>query len=244
MKLLWLTVAPLDSPGYRATQFGMAIALETLGWDVHLMAKTNNNKPFGGFRSFRGNVILIRRKGRLSTEVVYHLVLWKMMLKESYDVVLFEPAQLRLVLLPAILSLLRILKTRFVLDLRTPLVEDAKKNGADRLNYFLSIKFAKWFLPGVTVITDGLKEDLQPILGENKPIAVWGSGVDPDLFDRTKVKPGFRNVLGLEDRFIFLYHGSPNSETRLAGTHLSSKETVEPIPPGCPYSAWRRAICC
>lgn len=208
MKLLWLTVAPLDSSGYRATQFGMAIALENLGWQVHLMSKSNSSKPFKGFKGFRGKVSLITRKGRLSTEAKYHLLLWKTILCEKVEILMFEPPQLRLIMLPAILSFLKIIKTRFVLDVRTPLVDDAVCSKVLRFNYRFAMRFARVFLSGITVITEGLKKDLQGLLGNYKPVAVWGSAVKPEVFDPKKIYADLRKPLGLETRFVFFYHGA------------------------------------
>ena len=90
MKILWLTVAALDSPGFRSTQFGMATALEKLGWNLHLMGKSNGTTPFTGFPGFHGNITLIPRKGMLSTEFKYHLNLWKILCKEKPEFVIFE----------------------------------------------------------------------------------------------------------------------------------------------------------
>ncbi|MBM2832898.1 MAG: hypothetical protein HW406_59 [Candidatus Brocadiaceae bacterium] len=208
MKLLWLTVAPLDTPGFRVTQFGMAIALERLGWEISLISKTNSTKPFDGFPGFKGRVILIPRKGKILTELNYHRILWKILLKESFDVVIFEPPQLRLVLLPTLFSLLKIIKPFFVLDVRTPLVEDAVHSYLERFNYWLTMQFARWFLPGVTVITKALKNDLQHFFGKKKPVAIWESGVDAAVFDPDRVTAISLNNDKLKNRFVLFNHGS------------------------------------
>lgn len=208
MKLLWLTVAPLDSPGYRVTQFGMAIALEKRGWQVHLMGKSDSSKSFKGFGGFHGRVSLVPRRGRLSTELKYHLLLWKTLFREKVDIVMFEPPQLRLIMLPAFLSWLRLLRTRFVLDVRTPLVEEAVCSNVLRFNYWFAMKFAGMFLAGITVITEGLKKDLKGFFSNDKPVAVWGSAVDPEVFDPGRTYPELRKSLGLENRFVFFYHGA------------------------------------
>lgn len=208
MKLLWIANAPIDIPGYRSTQFGMAIALEKLGWDVHLIGKSNSTKAFVKFPGFQGKVTLVQRKGRLSTELNHHLTIWRILYGKRYDVVLFEQPHLRLVMLPAILSLLKVIKTCFILDIRSPLLDNSRNSRIERLNYWLTMKFAKWCLPGITVITDELRKDLKPLLGVKKPVAVWSSGVDPELFDPLNVQPVPRSKFGLENRFVFLYHGA------------------------------------
>lgn len=208
MRLLWLTVAPLDAPGYRATQFGMAIALEKLGWQVHLIGKSDSSKSFKGFSGFHNRVSLVPRMGRLSTELKYHLHFWKTLFREEVDIVMFEPPQLRLIMLPALLSWLRLLRTRFVLDVRTPLVEEAVRSNVLRFNYWFALRFAGLFLAGITVISEGLKKDLKRFWGDGKPVAVWGSAVDPEVFNPRRIYPDLRKSLGLENRVVFFYHGS------------------------------------
>lgn len=208
MKLLWLTVAPLDNPGFRVTQFGMAIALEKLGWDVHLMGKSSGSMPFEGFRGFNGRVTLIHRQGKIITELKYHYALWKTLIKEKSDTVLFEPPQLRLIILPVLLMWIGLLKTRFVLDVRTPLVEDAIHSLMEQINYTLTMRFANWFLPGITVITKALKEDLSHFFNYKKPFAIWGSGVDTKTFDPSCVISVSRHKFNLEDKFVLFNHGS------------------------------------
>lgn len=208
MKLLWLTIAPLDSPGFRSTQFGVAISLEKIGWNVHLMGKSGSAGRFEGFPGYNGRVTLINRNGRLATELRHHAALWRLIFKEKNNVILFEPPHMRLIALPAILSFLRLIKAKFILDVRTPLVEGALKSVVERLNYTMAMKFAGICLPGVTVITEALKRDLQPHWGDKKKVGVWGSGVDPEMFDPQRVNAVSRGKYGLGNRFIFFYHGS------------------------------------
>lgn len=227
MKLLWLTVAPLDKPGFRTTQFGMAIALGKLKWSVHLLGKSDRAESYNGFSEFCGKVTLIPRKGRLLTEVKYHISVWKILFKDRVDIVLFEPPHLRLMAIPAILSRLRVLRPSFILDVRTPLIDEAIDKKVDRLNYWLAMKFTKYILPGATVITEELKKDLQHLWGNNKRIAVWGSGVDAALFDPSKVTTLFREQFGLRGRFIFLYHGSVSLKRGLPELIIAMKQLYD-----------------
>jgi glycosyltransferase involved in cell wall biosynthesis len=100
------------------------------------------------------------------------------------------------------------MKTRVILDVRTPLLHAASDKPVVQMNYYLAMKTAQWLLPGVTVITDELRKDLQPVFGKTKPVAIWTSGVDADMFSPSYVQPIYRDTLGLQDRFVFFYHGS------------------------------------
>lgn len=215
MRILWLTIAPLDSPGFRSTQFGMATALEKLGFDMHLMGKSNSVSGFEGFQGFKGAVTLIKRRSRLLTELSFHFTLWMTLFKNKYDTVIFEPPQLRLVLIPALLAWLGASRTLFVLDVRTPPVDDAENSGIYRLNYWLAMRFSDIFLPGVTFITDALREDLKSYFKRDKKYAVWGSGVDTELFDPHKTNAFDRSFLSLENRLVFFYHGSLSAKRGL-----------------------------
>ncbi len=202
--MLWLTIAPLDAPGFRSTQIGMAEALERLGITVRLMGKSMGGQAL----PVKGTTTLVPRKGRLATELSYHYALWKLLLGKGFDIAMFEPPQLRFAIVPALLSRLGILRARFVMDVRTPPVDDSRKSLAELINYRLSMKFAKYFLSGVTVITEALKEDLRPFFGDKLPVAVWGSAVDERLFNPSRPQYSLKKELGLESRFIFFYHGS------------------------------------
>lgn len=215
MNLLWLTIAPLDKPGFRATQFGMAIAMEKIGWKVHLMGKAAADGPFSAYEGFTGKVTAIPRKGRFFTEINYHTDFWRALLSGQVDVVMFEPPQLRLAALPALASWAGFGKIKFVMDVRTPLVEESLHSRLEQLNYRLAMRFAKWFLPGVTVITDALRHDLEPFWGNSKPVSTWGSGVDPEVFSKSSVQPVPKSLLNLENRFVFLHHGSLSMEKGL-----------------------------
>jgi glycosyltransferase involved in cell wall biosynthesis len=207
VNVLWLTVAELDAPGFRSTQFGMANALSDLGVDVRLMGKSSN-PAFKRPEGFKGQITLVPRKGRPLTEFLYHIALWRTLLKGHVDIAMFEPLQFRLILAPALLSRIGLVRTEFVLDVRTPLVDKALKSRAERLNYYLCMKFARYFLKGITVITEGLKKDLEPLFGKEKTVAIWESAVDERAFNPATTRPVKKDEIGLGNRFLFLYHGS------------------------------------
>ncbi len=205
--MLWLTIAPLDAPGFRSTQIGMAEALRRFGIATHLMGKASS-KGNGRQHGLKPLTTLVPRAGRLKSEVLYHYMLWRALISEGFDIVMFEPPQLRFALLPALLGRLGLSRTRFVLDVRTPPVDDSQKSPVEKFNYWLSMKFAKYFLSGITIITEALKEDLKPFFGDALSVAVWGSAVDESLFNPSRVHALSKKDLGLDNRFVFFYHGS------------------------------------
>jgi len=112
-----------------------------------------------------------------------------------------------------LLSKGRLVRTKFVLDVRSAPVDMAGVQYAlSRWRYILSLRWAKLFYDGVTVITDLYRQDIsrRARIAEAK-IGVWGSGVRTDLFDPRKVDKArvesIKSFLGLADRLVVMYHG-------------------------------------
>ncbi len=100
-------------------------------------------------------------------------------------------------------------KPYFILDLRTVPV-DLKGTLRHRINvlrFKSSIRMALGFLDGLTVISEKLKQDIVRDYNCSKDqVSVWTTGVDPSHFDPATVGD-MRKTLGIEDRFVVMYHG-------------------------------------
>jgi glycosyltransferase involved in cell wall biosynthesis len=100
------------------------------------------------------------------------------------------------------------------MDVRT-LPVDLSDNWRGRLRqrrFNNAVYIAFRYFDGLTMITEKMKTDLQKVTNNfEKEICVWSSGVDPNLFNPDNVSD-VRCELGLEDRFVIIYHGilSPN----------------------------------
>ena len=112
-----------------------------------------------------------------------------------------------------LLAKIRLIRTRFVLDIRScPVDLTGARYSVSRGRYELAIRFAKLFYDGITVITELYREDIASRFGiKKKDIGVWSSGVDarqfdPKRVDKSKVE-GIQSRLALEERVVMMYHG-------------------------------------
>lgn len=127
---------------------------------------------------------------------------------------------------------------RFVLDVRSQPVESTGVVGRLRvLEYLVALALGARLLPGVTFLTEGMgREELRRV-GSSREYGVWGSGVDPARFAPERWLDSaqrLRKELGVDDRFVVLYHGdvSPNRGLDLAveAFALLSRRCLQPAP--------------
>jgi len=126
-----------------------------------------------------------------------------------------------------ILSKLRLIKTKFILDIRSVPVDTEGFYGyLFELQYKIALIIARYLCDGITVLTPKLKDKLiRKLKIKSDKIGVWGSGVSTSLFNNKNYKiisKKLKKELKLEDKFIVMHHGffSPNK---------GIKETVEAI---------------
>jgi glycosyltransferase involved in cell wall biosynthesis len=108
----------------------------------------------------------------------------------------------------------RVMRTKFVLDVRsTPVDESVCLSAFLRKQIFsISVLVAKKLYSGFTIITSMMKKELcfQYKIYPQK-VGIWTSGVTLDSFNPIEsVESGrdLRKQLGLENKFIVFYHGS------------------------------------
>jgi len=105
-------------------------------------------------------------------------------------------------------------KTKLVLDIRTTPVESSYEGLRGSLMKFwfsASVLIAKKKFDGITIITPMMKEEIcNNFAMDSERVGVWTSGVSETLFnpehyvaDRSR----FREKLGLNGKFVILYHG-------------------------------------
>ena len=103
-------------------------------------------------------------------------------------------------------------KTKFVLDIRsTPIDVQGFLGSLHRLQFDISVFFARRLFSGISIITPMMKEEIcKKYLIESKKVGVWTSGVSESLFDPALwIISGkeLRAKLGLSDSFVVFYHG-------------------------------------
>ena len=127
------------------------------------------------------------------------------------DVIITDISSVYPSLLFAILSRLKVLPVKFVLDIRSVPVETTGILAFfKKLEYSLAIWLAKYTFDGITVITLPLRDDIASRFRiPCDEIGVWCSGASLDTFDPSKaVMPedaGF-----LKGKFVVMHHGGFN----------------------------------
>nr|MDO8134552.1 polysaccharide deacetylase family protein [Candidatus Njordarchaeum guaymaensis] len=107
--------------------------------------------------------------------------------------------------------LLRLLKSKIILDVRSTPVEKTGLRGRLLEMWFnISVLVAKKMFDGMTFLTRPMKTEVCDRFNiDSEFVGVWTSGVSTAIFDPEKYDGmDLRQKMGLVDKFIVLYHGS------------------------------------
>ena len=133
------------------------------------------------------------------------------LLRFAPDIVIVDYFSILSIMPWALLRKLGVLRTCFILDLRTLVVDVKGWRGRVSVGRFdLSLRFAHRFMDGITMITPRMRDDLSKRFGiPREQVGVWESGVNIEKFLSAKSR---RDALGWTNKFVVLYHGtlSPN----------------------------------
>ncbi len=134
------------------------------------------------------------------------------LLTKSYDVCLTDYKSVYFTtVFPVFRKMTRLMKTRFIYDIRTIPVEYPEQDSEKVEKQFSRrLRFADSFYQGITVITEEMKNYLRErYLDFSVPVGVWESGVDITRFSPTNKNIRLKVELGFEESdFICFYHGS------------------------------------
>jgi glycosyltransferase involved in cell wall biosynthesis len=194
----------------RTSRLELAAAFSRMGHDLKIIGRYRGQRP--RFAPLTPRPLLLKQHlpdpaGGIFFQLQV-LLLALCEVAKKVDVVMVDhfcvPAMLPL----NILSLAGLTRTKFVLDVRSAPVDMV----GSRWRYNLSVRWAKLFYSGVTVITDLYREDISRRFRINrKKIGVWNSGVRGDIFDPGRVDRAhadkIRCRLGLGDSLVVIYHG-------------------------------------
>ena len=153
-----------------------------------------------------------RRLPVLGTLALSHLYALET-LRRGPDVIIVNPA----VALAGVLCKALHPRTRLVLDIRTIPVEVQGWTGRLQAAYFDAVLRSRLF-DACSVISQGMLDalNLQFDLKSRLPTTVWGSGFDEAIFGPATEGNGIRHRLGLEGKFVLMFHGSLSPTRGLA----------------------------
>jgi glycosyltransferase involved in cell wall biosynthesis len=191
-------------------------ALAERGHNTTLVASTSRSTFQIGDPRIKIIAIPIRRAPIIS-RIVYSVILFFLLpihiIVDKPDFVVMDPEMYVISSIPTLLiSRARLLRTKFVLDIKSKPVEVKSFRG--RLFEFcfnVSILEAKQLFQGMTVITSLMKSELcNKFHIDQSKVGVWTSGVPIGLFNpRNSFEESMklRKELGLTEKFIVFYHG-------------------------------------
>jgi glycosyltransferase involved in cell wall biosynthesis len=217
MKILIVMKKHLDLATNKSARIEILRSLQRQGHDARLLT---------GFRHTRDDYGLppgtIRYVASLKTPALHHLTfmagtgahLARLMAGWRPDVVLMDPNTCLAAWPWHLARRLGLLRTAFVLDVRTTPVDCRGVMGRLEERLFgAALRYAARWMDGITVITPFMREALAAEHGlDAGRIGVWSSGVSLSHFDParypTEETRDLRRELGLDGRFVFLCHGS------------------------------------
>jgi len=191
--------------------------LKRLGHDVNLVV---GESPYDKIRGAKplpvaGTIYLPMINLPLLTTISYQLSLMLILpfiLKRfTPDVVIVDYFSVLSIIPWVLLKRLGLLKSVFILDVRTlPVDTKGWRGWISHQRFNCSLQFANHFMDGITAITYNMRENLAGKFGfSSTQIGVWESGVNIEQFQRASSR---RDELGWAGKFVVMYHGtfSPN----------------------------------
>jgi len=194
-----------------ATWYEMAVELAKCGCKVEIIVPEFDNPPNIN-SSDVSFVFLPYPRKRFISSVIFQLSLFfyalKSVISGKCDIFLVDPFIVPSLLPLAILRKAGLLKSKFVMDVRSvPVDVFSLTDKLYRARFDLSVYLAKYFFDGITVITEIYREKFAfdyNIKKEN--MAVWTSGVCPEKFNPNVIS-SVKKELNIDDKFVVMYHG-------------------------------------
>src|SRR4030066_1776187 len=178
MEILWLIQIPLDTDTSRTTNLSVVKFFKEWGNNIKLVVATETGKrdDFG----FPGHIkyfsiprIPIISSLTFQAKLFFFLTFYVILKKP--DIIISDYTCVPSTFLLAFFRRLKLLKTKFVMDLRnTPMDIVGPKAFLSNLKFNLSIKYAKYTYDGLTVITPVMREEICQQLNISKEkVGIW-----------------------------------------------------------------------
>jgi len=214
-KIIWVTRKQLDINLDRVTWLETLRILGNMGHKVILLSMYKKDKYSFGLNGQIKYLPSIKTKvlNYLISHLLYFIYLCYYLLTERPNIVIFHPSVFLSVILFTVLRKIKIIKIKFVMDVRTIPVEiHGISDRAKQILFDLSIYASKYFFDGLSVITPFMKKVLTDQYKlKTKNIGIWTSGVSLELFDYKQHDNEYvkrlQNKWNLQNKFVIIYHG-------------------------------------
>lgn len=237
MKIFWVTQTDFKNNLDIATWREMALELNELDNKVKLLIPSLKNEKLSSFDGLEVIFLPYPRKRFLSSLFFQLSLFFFLLLKlrfKDHNFVIFDHYCIFTVLPFNILAKLGLLKTKFILDVRSvPVDSFGLDNKIQQLRFKVSIYLSKYLCNGITVITTMYMEKIAKKFGvKEKQMSIWTSGVSLELFNPKNVK-SLREKFKLVGRFVIMYHGSLSLSRGLSEAIQSISLLKDEIPELC-----------
>lgn len=222
-KIVWISPLILDVHLHKTTQIEILQALTRRGHKVFLFASYSSKKSLHELLDVPATLIPLRHVPFFSTFsyiVILLLYLPFFFIRWKPDFVIVEPGPVTFSVAPMLL-LPRSKRPKIVLDVRSGPV--GKRRISTAVCFDIALFKAKKFFQRITTITPLSKKKLcEKYNISSRFVDVWTSGVSITAFNPENCSgTEMKKKLGLENKFVILYHGSfgtPNAQRGIIET--------------------------
>ena len=216
MKIAWITEKTLDTSVDHATWTEMTRLLLARGHDVRLYAGFRQRRDPFGLEGSIHSLPSIKRAGLgwLSFGVSMFFLLFWLCFIQRPDVILVHPFGLTSFWPYVWLRRWRLIRSKWVLDIRTlPIAVPGWRGRFEAWEFEKALTLARDCMDGITVITPFMKKQLvDQFRLDPAKVGIWTSGAPETWLEaNTEAQEKgrqHRQALGLENAFIVFYHGT------------------------------------
>jgi len=225
-KILWVCFLLLDTHLHRTTEIQILKSLARRGHDVFLVAVHSKKRPSSETTDICVISIPLRYIPLVSHAIfVLSLFLFLpfLVLCLKPDFIVVEPHDITVFGLISTFLVPRSVRPKIVLDIRSPPVDTVGLLGhVKTLCFDTSVCMARELFDGITTITPLMKKEIcDKFHIDPEFVGVWTSGVLTELFNPEKYALKgieLKRRMGLDDKFIIIYHGALTSKRGIIET--------------------------
>lgn len=233
-RLLWISFLFLDVDLHKTSRIEILKGLSRKGYDVALFGSYSKRKPSAETLGVRVYCIPVSRAPIISSivpAISLIMLLPLLILKLRPHFVIVEPQFGTFFGLIAARIIPKPVRPKIIVDVRSIPVESRGFSGwLNDLCFDIAMIITREILDGVTTITHMMRDLLCAKFSINpENVGIWSSGVSTDVFEfRKHAERGreLRTRLGIDDKFVVLYHGAVTANRGIAEA-IASSELLE-----------------
>ena len=222
MKIIYVQKIKLDVDTCRTSRLEITKNLINLGHNVTLIASYMKNKPdfnLGDRIKYIPSLHIPLLEQLTYTLFMYVKIIY-ILFREKPDAVIFDLYTCFCAFPVDILSRIGIVKTKFIVDVRSGIFHRRQSRLVDvlrRLHLKIALLYSKRVASGFTVISQLMKRKIVKEFGFSEDrFGIWSSGVSMEKFSAESVT--VERIENLDGKFTIMYHGALGTDRGLAET--------------------------